>query len=248
MDADGTDQVALTQPAFDVDPDWSPDGLKIAFERGDGNQHEVYVMNADGSGLTNLTNTNLANDLGPSWSPDGQKIAFSSTRTGGNHIFVMDDDGNGPTNLTGTTGAGAVDPDWGRKVTACTLSEILPPVNDVSNATDEGMSAYKFGSRGVVPAKFQVTCDNDLIDTQAEADAHPMKLTLTRLGSTPAEDAVVENTETGSANTGDLFRFVDADDHYIYNIGVKALATGTYRITISEANGGGNHDEWFSVK
>jgi TolB protein len=43
---------------FDLDPVWSPDGTKIAFEKGDGNQYEVYVVNADGSGLTNLTNTN----------------------------------------------------------------------------------------------------------------------------------------------------------------------------------------------
>lgn len=130
----------------------------------------------------------------------------------------------------------------------CTIGEIGRPVNDVSGPNDPGMSAYKFGSRGVIPAKFSAVCDSDPIDTQAEADAHPMKLKLTKLGSTPAEDIVVENTETGSANTGDLFRFDDTADHYIYNIGVKNLASGTYKITISEANGGAAHDEWFSVK
>ena len=36
----------------------------------------------------------------------------------------------------------------------------------------------------------------------------------------------MENTETGSANTEDLFRFDDADDHYIYNVGVKNRDTG----------------------
>jgi len=132
---------------------------------------------------------------------------------------------------------------------ACTFGEILPPVNDVSNATDAGMSSYKFGSRGVIPAKFQVTCDGDLIDTQAEADAHPMTLTLTKLGSSPDPDAIVENTVTGSANTGDLFRFSGAPDNfYIYNIAVKGLAMGTYQLTISEANGGGSHNEWFTIK
>jgi hypothetical protein len=131
---------------------------------------------------------------------------------------------------------------------ACTFGEILPPLNDVSSATDEGMSAYKYGSRGVIPAKFQVTCDNDLIDTQAVADAHPMTLTLTRLGSTPDQDAIVESTQTGSANTGDLFRFDDAADRNIYNIGVKGLARGTYKVTINEPNGGGSHDEWFSIR
>jgi hypothetical protein len=130
----------------------------------------------------------------------------------------------------------------------CAIGEIEPPVNDVSSATDQGMSAYKYGSRGVIPAKFRAACNGDPIDTQAEAEAHPMKLKLTKLGATPDQDAVVENTVTGSANTGDLFRFDDVADHYIYNIGVKNLASGTYKLTISEANGGATHDEWFSVK
>lgn len=130
----------------------------------------------------------------------------------------------------------------------CTIGEIKPPVNDVSGATEEGMSSYKRGSRGVIPAKFSAACSGDPIDTQAEADDHPMNLKLTKLASGTASDTVIENTVTGSANTGDLFRFVDADDHYIYNIGVNNLATGTYRITISEANGGGSHDEWFAIK
>ncbi|MBA2715194.1 MAG: hypothetical protein H0U55_16795 [Rubrobacteraceae bacterium] len=131
---------------------------------------------------------------------------------------------------------------------ACAIGEILPPVNDVGSATDDGMSAYKYGSRGVIPARFRAKCDDDPVDTQAEADAHPMTLTLTRLGATTAQDIVVESTETGSANTGNLFRFDDAVDQYVYNVGVKGLAKGTYRITISEANGGGSHDEWFSIK
>src|SRR5688572_845446 len=40
---------------------------------------EIYVMNADGSGQTRLTN-NAASDIEPSWSPDSTKIAFSSDR------------------------------------------------------------------------------------------------------------------------------------------------------------------------
>ena len=47
----------------------------------DGNR-EIYVMNADGTGLVNLTN-NPADDEGPVWSPDGSEILFESTRDGG---------------------------------------------------------------------------------------------------------------------------------------------------------------------
>ncbi len=80
--ADGTDVLRLTNDgAFNREPEWSPDGTKIAWtSRRDGND-EVYVMNADGSGRTNLTN-NPAADSHPTWSPDGTQIAFASARDG----------------------------------------------------------------------------------------------------------------------------------------------------------------------
>ena len=53
----------------------------IVFESYRNGNLEVYVMNADGSGQTNLTN-NPANDSHPSWSPDGSRIVFYSNRDG----------------------------------------------------------------------------------------------------------------------------------------------------------------------
>ena len=52
----------------DGSPAWSPDGKRIAFysER-DGNA-DIYVMNADGSGVTQLTRS-TAQDGIPAWSP-----------------------------------------------------------------------------------------------------------------------------------------------------------------------------------
>ena len=43
----------------------------IAFQSNRDGNNEIYVMNGDGSGLTNLTN-NPADDIGPVWSPDGK--------------------------------------------------------------------------------------------------------------------------------------------------------------------------------
>ena len=84
-------------------PSWSPDGTKIAFSASSGGNNEIYVMNADGSNHTNITN-DLGYDSEPSWSPDGTKIAFSARSGGDNEIYVMDTDGSNQTNITNHDG------------------------------------------------------------------------------------------------------------------------------------------------
>jgi hypothetical protein len=106
MNADGSGDTAITSsPALDALPTWSPDGTKIAFEstRDDPNpasctsvpecNYEIYTMNADGSGVTRLTNR-AGFDRVPTWSPDGSKILFWSSRNGGG-LHVMNADGTG---------------------------------------------------------------------------------------------------------------------------------------------------------
>jgi Tol biopolymer transport system component len=64
-------------------PAWSPDGTKIAFMHQTfnepGGNYDIYVMNADGSGTTELTDS-PADDGWPAWSPDGTRIVFTSLR------------------------------------------------------------------------------------------------------------------------------------------------------------------------
>ncbi len=98
MSADGTAGRVLTSVEGDWSPAWSPDGSKLAFDRTVGFLYtgDIYVINADGSGLKGLTTDNF-DDRDPSWSPDGSQIVFGR----GGAIHVMNADGSGVRALTG---------------------------------------------------------------------------------------------------------------------------------------------------
>ncbi len=101
MNVDGGGETMLAEGSW---PRWSPDGTKILFSRwSDAPPHfddqdrprsleDVYVMNADGSGVRRLTDGRLAK-----WSPNSKQIAF--TRGGAlsksSKIYVIDVDGSG---------------------------------------------------------------------------------------------------------------------------------------------------------
>jgi Tol biopolymer transport system component len=81
---------------------WSPDGSRIAFSAitttwDDG--YGLFVVNADGSGLTRI-DTGGAAALYPVFSPDGSQIAFSSKRDDNTDVSVMRVGGTGATRLT----------------------------------------------------------------------------------------------------------------------------------------------------
>jgi Tol biopolymer transport system component len=78
---------------------WSPDGAKIAFGcLGNDELYDIFVMNADGTGVTRLTHRGY----NPTWSPNGQRIAFSGSRAAGAGLFVMNADGTNVRKLTGS--------------------------------------------------------------------------------------------------------------------------------------------------
>jgi len=72
---------------------------RIAFQSDRDGSLELYVMNADGSAVSRLTN-NPAVDVFPAWSPDGSQIAFSSDRDGFPDIYLINADGTNLRRLT----------------------------------------------------------------------------------------------------------------------------------------------------
>ena len=96
MDPDGTGIERISDFGRNWDPDWSPDGTKIAFASlRDLNPYntEIYVMDADGSNLVRLT-YNTVIDSDPEWSPDGEKLVFTSSLGGDRELWVMNSDGS----------------------------------------------------------------------------------------------------------------------------------------------------------
>jgi WD40 repeat protein len=103
MNADGTGAKVLTEAGDLGWVDWSPDGSKIAFvgpgPEGAYQAWDIYVMDADGSNVRNLTNSDTV-DTDPNWSPDGSEMVFRSRRDAPDEIYVMSADGSGVRRLT----------------------------------------------------------------------------------------------------------------------------------------------------
>jgi Tol biopolymer transport system component len=84
----------------DYEGAWSPDGARIAFvsDRASKNT-QLFVMNADGSSVRQLTHDSLSHEL-PSWSPDGKTILFDTSAKSQGDIYAIGDDGSGQVQLT----------------------------------------------------------------------------------------------------------------------------------------------------
>ena len=149
INSNGTGVLRLTtNPAWDAEPAWSPDGSKIAFTGDQG----IFVINADGSSAARLTTSTYYDDQ-PAWSPDGAKIAFTRAECCGdygeilNHIYVMNADGSsGEIRLMPNDPYDQSDPAWspdGRKVAFTYFGSGLAIVNvDGTNLVDFGVLGF----------------------------------------------------------------------------------------------------------
>src|SRR2546423_7627591 len=88
----------------------SPNSLqangKIAFTTNRDGNFEIYSMNPDGTGQTNLSNDPANGDTMVAYSPDGSKIAFQTDRNGTDQeIYLMNANGTGAVNLSNNPAA-----------------------------------------------------------------------------------------------------------------------------------------------
>lgn len=105
IDANGKNLTNLTntdETVINSEPDWSPDGSKIVFHSNRTGQSHIFVMNADGSNVKQLTGkkNEEAAEYSAHFSPDGKKIVYGSSYQGDSDLYVMNADGSQPVNLT----------------------------------------------------------------------------------------------------------------------------------------------------
>jgi Tol biopolymer transport system component len=146
VNADGSNATSNLTPNVSVyslsEVAWSPDGSRIAFTSEifahPADFLQIYVVNADGTGKTNLT-TDPSVNYDAVWSPDGSRIAFVSDRDGNRDIYLMNADGSNVTRLTDniTTKASGLawSPDGSRIAFTSNYDDIYLMNTDGSNVT-----------------------------------------------------------------------------------------------------------------
>ena len=133
----------------DMSPQFSPDGARIAFESDRvGEVAEVWVANADGSGVVQMTSRLGRHQGTPRWSPNGRQIAFDSQYPDGHWgIQVLDVSGGRPRPATSGTSDDII-PSWSRDGKWIYFASNRTGTNEVWRVPSSGGSANQITTNG----------------------------------------------------------------------------------------------------
>lgn len=108
--AEGRRQVLADFEGANSSPAWAPDGRRLTITLTRDGVAQIYLVNADGTGLVRLTRSQSI-DTEANWSPDGQTLLFTSDRGGSPQIYRMPS-GGGPAERITFEGNYNVTPRW----------------------------------------------------------------------------------------------------------------------------------------
>jgi len=110
IDADGTNPQWITQFGGDLneelyraEPDWSPDGVTVAFQSRVAGIFQIMSVNLRDNSSKRLTDA--GENESPSWAPDGRHLVFTSSRSGSGQLWIMDTQSGVTRQLTNASGA-----------------------------------------------------------------------------------------------------------------------------------------------
>jgi TolB protein len=110
IDADGSNPVWISQIGGDLneelyraEPDWSPDGVTVAFQSRVAGIFQIMSVNLRDNSSKRLTDA--GENESPSWAPDGRHLVFTSSRSGSGQLWLMDTQSGVTRQLTNASGA-----------------------------------------------------------------------------------------------------------------------------------------------
>ena len=240
-DGTGVSIVAEIRGAWPFQPQWSPDGSMLAFEvempatsdaeaKGERN-YDIFTVNADGTGLVDLTPTTNITENYPIWSPDGTKIAFGSSRmlsgenAGSFDLYTMNSDGNGIERLTSDAGLGVeFDISW-QPVVADGSPTPSPLPTPIVTATPSTVSTAEIGQTiEIGQASALMFADGSLwVDILRDAATNTGAVLRIDPGSGEVQARIPVEAYPASEHGGSGMAF---DGRYVWIIGTRWSTSG----------------------
>ncbi len=226
----------------DAAPAWSPDGRQIAFESDLDGDGEIFIMNADGSNVRQITHNTLW-DEGPAWSPDGTQFVFSRGADDLHlDIWTMNADGSDARQHTTYPGRDE-SPDWGVNPGPAAVGGTVPATLALQLGNAVSLGTFQPG----VPADYTASTTATITSTAGDATLSVLDtsgVSPGRLvnGTLPLPQPLQVRANDGSYSTipADLLRYGGPVSNNPVTIGFKqpiaatdALRTGNYAKTLT---------------